>query len=172
MMVLTFNGVRSGKTCSFPIGYAEEPDGQLTFTRFSWWRNFREKPVSLRLRGREVQGTAVAVRDPEVVAERFACYLKRNPHDGTYFGVRVGRDGRTDPGGGDPRRRQPGHDPKPVGRNALALMGGRRGGRHGTSMRLAGYLREARPASRLPLVQRYRTSRVGAGGAHQSADGR
>jgi hypothetical protein len=40
---------------------------------------------------------AVAVRDPEVVAERFAYYLGRNPHDGKYFGVRVGRDGRTDP---------------------------------------------------------------------------
>jgi hypothetical protein len=99
MMVLTFNGVRSGKTCSFPVGYAEEPDGQLTFTRFSWWKNFHEeKPVSLRLRGRKVQGTAVAVREPGVVAERFVYYLKCNPHDGRYFGARVGRDGRTDPG--------------------------------------------------------------------------
>jgi hypothetical protein len=99
MMVLTFKGVRSGKTYSFPVGYTEEPDGLLTFTRFSWWKNFRdEKPVSLRLRGREVQGTAVAARDPEVVAERFAYYLKSNPHDGRYFGVRVGRDGRTEPG--------------------------------------------------------------------------
>jgi len=40
---------------------------------------------------------AVAVRDPEVVAERFAYYLGRNPHEGRYFGVRVGRDGLTDP---------------------------------------------------------------------------
>jgi hypothetical protein len=99
MMVLTFKGVRSGRTYSFPVGYAEEPDGLLTFTRFSWWNNFREeRPVSLQLRGREVQGTAVAVRDPEVVAERLAYYMKRNPHDGRYFGVRVGRDGRADPG--------------------------------------------------------------------------
>ena len=61
--------------------------------------NFREeKPVSLRLRGRKEQGTAVAVRDPGVVAELFVYYLKCNPHDGRYFGVRVGRDGRTDPG--------------------------------------------------------------------------
>ncbi len=71
----------------------------MTFTRFSWWKNFREeRPVSLRLRGREVRGTAVAVRDPEAVAERFAYYLRRNPHDGRYFGVRVGRDGQADPG--------------------------------------------------------------------------
>jgi hypothetical protein len=41
-------------------------------------------------------GGAVAVRDP-AVAERFAYYLRRNPHDGRYFEVRVGRDGRTDP---------------------------------------------------------------------------
>lgn len=45
-----------------------------------------------------MRGTAVAVRDPEVVAERFAYYLRRNPHDGKYFGARVGRDGRADPG--------------------------------------------------------------------------
>jgi hypothetical protein len=32
------------------------------------------------------------------VAERLAYYLRRNPHDGKYFGVRVGRGGRADPG--------------------------------------------------------------------------
>ena len=98
MMVLTFEGVRSGRVYSFPVGYAEDAEGLVTFTRFAWWKNFREgRPVSLRLRGREVGGTAVAVRDPEQVAERFAYYLRRNPHDGRYFGVRVGRDGRADP---------------------------------------------------------------------------
>ncbi len=99
MMVLTFEGARSGKAYSFPVGYAEGPEGLVTFTRFSWWKNCREeRSVSVRLRGREVRGTAVAVRDPEGVAEHFAYYLRRNPHDGRYFGVRVGRDGRTDPG--------------------------------------------------------------------------
>ncbi len=99
MMVLTFEGARSGKACSFPVGYAEGPEGLVTFTRFSWWKNCREeRSVSVRLRGREVRGTAVAVRDPEGVAEHFAYYLRRNPHDGRYFGVRVGRDARTDPG--------------------------------------------------------------------------
>jgi hypothetical protein len=98
MMLLTFEGARSGRPYSFPVGYAEDGEGLVTFTRFSWWKNFREqRPVSLRLRGREVRGVAVAIRDPEVVAERFAYYLGRNPHDGRYFGVRVGRDGRTDP---------------------------------------------------------------------------
>jgi hypothetical protein len=95
MMVLTFEGVRSGRTYSFPVGYAE---GLMTFTWFSWWTNFREeRPVSLRLRIRELRGTAVAVRDPEAGAERFAYYLRRNPHDARYFGVRVGRDGRANP---------------------------------------------------------------------------
>ena len=40
----------------------------------------------------------MAVRDPEAVAEHFAYNLRRNPHDGRYFGVRVGRVGRTDHG--------------------------------------------------------------------------
>jgi hypothetical protein len=98
MMVLTFEGARSGRTYSFPVGYAEDPEGLMTFTWFSWWKNFREeRPVSLRPRGRKVRGTAVAVRDPEAVAERFAYYLRRNPHEGRYFGVGVGRDGRANP---------------------------------------------------------------------------
>lgn len=98
MMVLTFDGAKSGRTYSFPVGYAEDAKGLVTFTRFAWWKNFREeRTVSLRLRGSEVRGTAVAVRDPKVVAERFAYYLRRNPHDGRYFGVKVNRNGRTDP---------------------------------------------------------------------------
>ncbi len=97
MMVLTFRGMRSGRTYSFPVGYAEDAEGLVSFTRFPWWRNFREEgPVSLRLRGREARGTAVAVRDPEEVAERLAHYLRRNPHDGRFFGVGVDRDGRAD----------------------------------------------------------------------------
>jgi hypothetical protein len=98
MMVLSFRGAKSGKAYSFPVGYAEDERGLVTFTRFAWWKNFRgERPVSVRLRGREVPGIAFAERDPERVRERFAYYLKRNPHDGKYFGVKVGRDGRTDP---------------------------------------------------------------------------
>lgn len=98
MMVLTFRGTKSSRSYSLPVGYAQDSEGLVTFTRFGWWKNFREKrPVSLRLRGREVRATAVAVREPEVVAERFAYYLRRNPHDGRFFGVRVGRDGQTDP---------------------------------------------------------------------------
>jgi len=53
--------------------------------------------MSLRLRGREVRGIAVAVRAPETIAERSAYYLRRNPRDGKYFGVRVGRDGKANP---------------------------------------------------------------------------
>lgn len=50
MMVLTFDGARSGQTYSFP----EDRRELVTFTRFAWWKNFRdERPVSLRLRGRE-----------------------------------------------------------------------------------------------------------------------
>ncbi len=45
-----------------------------------------------------MQGTAVAVTDPSAVADRFARYLRRNPHDGRYFGLSVGRDGGVDPG--------------------------------------------------------------------------
>ncbi|MDP9475675.1 MAG: hypothetical protein M3R38_08295 [Actinomycetota bacterium] len=98
MAVLTYRGTRSGRTYSFPVGYAEDAEGFITFTRFPWWKNFREeRPVSLRLRGCERRGTAVAVRDPEAVTEGLGYYLGRNPHDGRFFGVRVDRNGRVSP---------------------------------------------------------------------------
>ncbi len=57
MMVLTFEGVRSGRTYSLPVGYTEDGEDLLTFTRFSWWKNFRQqRPVSLRLRGAKCVG--------------------------------------------------------------------------------------------------------------------
>ncbi len=35
-MVLTFEGVRSGRVYSFPVDYAEDAEGLVTFTRFDW----------------------------------------------------------------------------------------------------------------------------------------
>jgi len=37
------------------------------------------------------------VKDPGGVAERFAYYLVRTPHEGRSLGVRVGGDGGADP---------------------------------------------------------------------------
>jgi hypothetical protein len=39
--VLIFKGARSGRVYSFPVGYAEDAEGLVTFTRFDWWKNFR-----------------------------------------------------------------------------------------------------------------------------------
>ena len=36
MIVLTYRGKRSGKVYSFPVGYAEDGEGLLTFTSFPW----------------------------------------------------------------------------------------------------------------------------------------
>ena len=36
MVVFTSEGVRSVRIYSFPVGYAEDPQGLVTFSRFSW----------------------------------------------------------------------------------------------------------------------------------------
>jgi hypothetical protein len=36
IVVFTSEGVRSVRIYSFPVGYAEDPEGLVTFTRFSW----------------------------------------------------------------------------------------------------------------------------------------
>ena len=111
MMVLSFEGARSGKAYSFPVGYAEDERGLVTFTRFRWWKNFREaRPVSVRLRGREVPGFAFAERDPERVRERFllpeAQPARRQVLQPEGGPGRQGGSRRADPGRGPS-----GHDP-------------------------------------------------------------
>ena len=101
----------------------------------------------------------MAVRNPEAVAERLAYYLRRNPHDGKYFGVRVDRDARADPGGDEPRCRPPDHvPPQSVGRGAPTLatiratLGSRRNAGHGVlvCVRISSRGRALLRTSRLP----------------------
>ena len=45
-----------------------------------WWRNLRRpSPVRLRLRGRDLEGTATASSDPEAIAAGLHRYLARYP---------------------------------------------------------------------------------------------
>jgi hypothetical protein len=46
--------------------------------RKAWWRNLHEPtPVRVRLQGGDLQGTATATSDPEVVTGGLRCYLAR-----------------------------------------------------------------------------------------------
>ena len=69
-MLLTFQGRKTGKRYSIPVGYLQKGSRLRIFTRSGWWKNLQGgAAVTVRLRGRDIQGTARLVEDPQVVAE-------------------------------------------------------------------------------------------------------
>jgi len=95
LMLLTVTGRTSGRSYTFPVQYAED-DGTLLVlagraTTKSWWRNVREpSPVRIRLRGRDVAGTARVVQDPEEIARGLAAYVRRFPRSAKTLGLPPG----------------------------------------------------------------------------------
>ncbi len=87
--LISFTGRKSGKLYTTPVSYSQSGDLVTIFTHASWWKNLRgDTPVTLNLRGRELQGTAKPVaEDKEAIAAGLAEHLKRVPSDARYYDV-------------------------------------------------------------------------------------
>jgi deazaflavin-dependent oxidoreductase (nitroreductase family) len=99
MMLLTYQGRKSGKTYSVPVNYVRDTDGfSVTSLRSrTWWRNLRGgAPVRVRWQGQELEVSARAIEDPEAVTAALAAYLKQVPGYARYFGVGLGTNGEPD----------------------------------------------------------------------------
>jgi deazaflavin-dependent oxidoreductase (nitroreductase family) len=89
VLLITFTGRKSGKTYTTPVSYSQH-DGQVyVFTHAAWWKNLRGgAPVTVRIRGRELQGLAEPVTgDEEAIAAGLTAHLRRVPSDARYYGV-------------------------------------------------------------------------------------
>jgi len=88
LLLLTYQGRRSGRRRTIPVQYAQ--DGQTILVvvgspeRKRWWRNLVPGGrVRIRLRGRELDASAEVLtsdRDPAAVAEVLDLYVERFPH--------------------------------------------------------------------------------------------
>lgn len=74
LTLITVTGRRTGRRHTFPVAYSQS-DERLSIPvlwpqRKLWWRNLRDgAPVSLRLRGEDRRGTALATLDgPDAVS--------------------------------------------------------------------------------------------------------
>jgi hypothetical protein len=68
LMVITFTGRKSGKKYSTPVGYVRDGSEIYVFTSSPWRLNFKDwAPVSMRIRGKDVQGTARIATDPVII---------------------------------------------------------------------------------------------------------
>ncbi len=88
ILLITFTGRKSGKTYSTPVSYSQRDDEVTVFTHAAWWKNLRgETPVTLRIRGRDLQGLPEPVEDKQAIAAGLADHLRRVPSDARYYGV-------------------------------------------------------------------------------------
>ena len=89
VLLISFTGRKSGKTYSTPVDYSQDGDQVTVFTHSGWWKNLRGgAPVTLCIRGRELQGLAEPVsEDKGSVAAGLAEHLRKVPSDAKYYGV-------------------------------------------------------------------------------------
>jgi deazaflavin-dependent oxidoreductase (nitroreductase family) len=89
IVLISFTGRKSGKTYSTPVSYSQSGSQVFIFTHAEWWKNLRGgAPVTLRLRGRDVQGRAdVVAEDKQAVAAGLSAHLRQVPNDAQFYGV-------------------------------------------------------------------------------------
>ena len=89
LLLISFTGRKSGRGYTTPVSYSQNGNQVAIFTHAKWWKNLRDDtPVTLRLRGREVQGLAELVaEDKEAVAAGLAAHLRKVRSDARYYQV-------------------------------------------------------------------------------------
>ena len=89
LMLITFTGRKTGKKYTTPVSYSQYGNQVRIFTHAGWWKNLcGGKPVTLRLRGHDLEGIADAVADDkQAVAAGLAEHLCRVHSDARYYDV-------------------------------------------------------------------------------------
>ena len=89
VLLITFTGRKSGKIYTTPVDYSQDGDQVTIFTHANWWKNLGNgAPVTLRIRGRELQGLPEPVaEDKHAVAAGLTEHLRKVPSDARYYGV-------------------------------------------------------------------------------------
>ena len=99
LTLITFTGCKSGKTYTTPVSYSQEDDQVYIFTHANWWKNLHNgAPVTLRLRGRNLQGLAEPVaEDKQTVAAALTTHLRKSPFDARFYDVTIDEHGNPIP---------------------------------------------------------------------------
>jgi hypothetical protein len=101
ILLITYNGRRSGKQYSAPLNYVR--DGNILWvtsvrTR-KWWRNFKgEWPIRVLLQGKEIQGKGVAITEQDAIIDAFHDFFRLSPSSARFFKVKLDDDGVPDQG--------------------------------------------------------------------------
>ena len=95
LTLITYTGRKSGKTYTTPVSYYQQNNQVTIFTHANWWKNLQsDASVSLRLRGRELQGLAKAIaEDKGAIAAKLTTHLKKSPFDARFYNVTMDEHG-------------------------------------------------------------------------------
>lgn len=96
VLLITVKGRKTGNEYTLPVQYAQAPGAVWIMPgrpeRKSWWRNLRDgADVTLRMRGREIQGAARALEggsEPALVEEGLRVFLLRWPKAAGAVGIK------------------------------------------------------------------------------------
>jgi len=70
----------------------------ISYKRRTWWRNLRGgAAVTIRLRGKDINGQAKVIDDEVGVIEGLTAFIAGNPRTAHAFGIKVGLDGQPEP---------------------------------------------------------------------------
>ncbi len=100
VMTVRYQGRKSGKPYATPVSYYREGNRVYCFTNGRWWHNFKETaPVSLRVRGENLAGHAIAApanlgNNSEIMAR----YFKAVKADAKFYGVTYDLNGNPNMG--------------------------------------------------------------------------
>lgn len=95
LTLITFTGRKSGKTYTTPVSYFQDNNQIYIFSHASWWKNLRNgAPVTLRLRGKKIQGLAEpVVDDKQTIASALTTHLRQSPFDARFYDVTIDEAG-------------------------------------------------------------------------------
>ena len=99
MMLVKFNGRKSGREFLVPVNYVRSGDTLLVISQRerTWWRNLRGgASVKVRLQGQDVRGTAVVIEDQTAVADCLAEMLQQAPRYAGYLQISMNGSGQPD----------------------------------------------------------------------------
>ncbi len=94
LVVLTFQGRKSGKWYSTPVGYTEKDGTLFLTTEAPWSKNLRGgAPVRVRLRGQDRTGTAQVITDLPAMQAAYRTMLAEGPQLAEIIGIRLDANG-------------------------------------------------------------------------------
>lgn len=79
LMLLTYQGRKTGKWHTNPVGYFEwDKDELMAFTSGRWWVNVRDgTPVTLLIKGQRLEAVPTVIHDREAVIQTVEEFIQR-----------------------------------------------------------------------------------------------